>query len=212
MSYIGQDEMSIRHLWLIAALFLGISLLVSCALSPTTSTVVTGTWMADNYNNKLSDFLVISLADEPGMRGKVESIMVNTLDKNGLRAKASSEIMPVDEEINRKTVTAAIAGKGFDGVLVTRLLDVERTIINVPPAPETGFERSFNRAPAPIVFSPDYVKRNSVISLQVDLYDIASKRLVWSLNSDTSNFQNVNDVANSVSKAVVRNLRSKGLI
>jgi len=56
------------------------------------------------------------------------------------------------------------------------------------------------------------VKHHSVISLQTHLYDTASKRLVWSLKSQTSNFSTVSDIEQSVSQAVINNLRAMGLI
>jgi hypothetical protein len=203
--------MDMRHSWVVAAFLTSAFLLASCASTPTTRSDVIGTWKADNYDRKLSNFLVISLSDEPGMRGKVESILAGRLKKEGLHAVASSDIMPADEEINRKTVKAAMAGKGFDGVLVSRLLGVERSAVYVPPSPDTTFDSSLNGI-APIVTSPGYVEHRSVISLQIDLYDTASKHLVWSLMTQTVNPDNVTDMLNNLADAVVTDLRTKGLI
>lgn len=200
-----------RVLRLMTALLLCALLLAACASTLTSHTSVLGTWKADNYNKQLSRFLVISLADEPGIRGKFESIMVGRLEKEGLHAIASSDIMAADEEINRATVGTAMAGKGIDGVLVSRLLGVERDAIYVPPSPDNSMETSFNRA-APIVTSPGYVEHRSVINLQIDLYDTASERLVWSLRSQTVNPPNVTEVMDRLSNDVVKDLRSKGLI
>ena len=63
--------------------------------------------------------------------------MAKRLNKGGLHGVASSDIMSPAEPINRKMVTAAMAGKGLDGVLVSRLLNVERGAIYVPPSPDT---------------------------------------------------------------------------
>jgi hypothetical protein len=174
-------------------------------------TTVFGAWKADNYNKQFSSFLVISLSDEPGIRGKFESIMVNRLEKEGLHVVASSDIMAADEEINRGTVKAAMADKSIDGVLVSRLLGVERDAIYVPPSPDNSLETTFNRT-VPIVTSPGYVEHRSVITLQIDLYDTASEHLVWSLRSQTVNPPNVTEVFDKLSNAVVENLRSEGLI
>lgn len=137
--------------------------------------------------------------------------MVKSLEKQGLHAVASSDIMPADEQINRKTVRAAMAGKGFDGVLVSRLLDLDQSTINIPPSQDSTFDNSFDGV-APIVISPGYVEHLSVISLQTNLYDTASKRLVWSLKSQTFNFNTVSDMVQSVSQVVINNLRAMGLI
>ncbi len=186
-------------------------LLVSCAATPTSHTSVLGAWKADNYNKQLSSFLVISLSDEPGIREKFESIMVSRLEKAGLHAVASSDIMAADEEINQGTVKAAVAGKGIDGVLVSHLLGVERDAIYVPPSPDSSLETTFSGT-APIVTSPGYVEHRSVITLQIDLYDTASEHLVWSLRSQTVNPPNVTEVMDRLSSTVVNDLRLKGLI
>jgi len=202
--------MSMRRPWVLV-LLMSAFLLAACASTPTTHTEVTGSWKVDNYNGKFSNLLVISHAAEPGIREKVESIMVKSLEKQGLHAVASSDIMPADEQINRKTVRAAMAGKGFDGVLVSRLLDLDQSTINIPPSQDSTFDNSFDGV-APIVISPGYVEHLSVISLQTNLYDTASKRLVWSLKSQTFNFNTVSDMVQSVSQVVINNLRAMGLI
>ena len=193
------------------ALILCALLLASCASTPASHTTVLGAWKADNYNRRLSSFMVISLADEPGIREKFESIMANRLKKAGLNAIASSDIMTADEEINRGTVKAAMADKDIDGVLVLRLLGVERDAIYVPPSPDNSLDTTFSRA-APIVTSPGYVEHRSVITLQIDLYDTTSEHLVWSLRSQTVNPPNVTEVMDKISNVVVKNLRSGGLI
>ena len=200
-----------RSLRLMTALILCALLLASCASTPTSHTTVLGAWKADNYNRRLSSFMVISLADEPGIREKFESIMANRLKKAGLNAIASSDIMTADEEINRGTVKAAMADKDIDGVLVLRLLGVERDAIYVPPSPDNSLDTTFSRA-APIVTSPGYVEHRSVITLQIDLYDTTSEHLVWSLRSQTVNPPNVTEVMDKISNVVVKNLRSGGLI
>jgi len=197
--------------WVVAAFIMSAFFLVSCASNPTTRTTVMGSWKADDYNNKLANFLVISLADEPGIRGKVEFTLANRLKKEGLRATASSEIMPADEEINRQTVKAAMAGKKFDGVLVSRLLGVERGAVYVAPSPDITFDSSFN-SNTPIVTSPGYVEHLSVITVQVDLYDTASQHLVWSLKSQSVNPDNVTNVVNDLAGFVVKDLQIKDLI
>ena len=193
------------------ALILCALLLASCASTPTSHTTVLGAWKADNYNRRLSSFMVISLADEPGIREKFESIMANRLKKAGLNAIASSDIMTADEEINRGTVKAAMADKDIDGVLVLRLLGVERDAIYVPPSPDNSLDTTFSRA-APIVTSPGYVEHRSVITLQIDLYDTTSEHLVWSLRSQTVNPPNVTEVMDRLSNEIVKDLRSKALI
>lgn len=186
-------------------------LLAACATTPSIRTNVIGTWKADNYDKKLSDFLVIALADEPSIRSKVESLMAGKLEKAGLRAMASSDIMPADEEIKRATVEAAMGGKSFDGVLVSRLLGVDQSTTYVPPSPDITFENTFQRS-APIITTPGYVEHQSVLFVQIDLYDTASEHLVWSMKTQTLNLDTVTDFVNNLSDILVHELQTGDLI
>ena len=193
------------------AFTLCVLVVTSCASAPTTHTTVLGSWKLDNFNKKLSNFLVISLSEEPGIRGKVESIQAERLKQAGLSAMASSDIMPPGEEISRRTVKAAMSGKDFDGVLVTHLLGVDSGAVYVPPSPDTSFESSFN-SNIPMVVSPGRVEYRSVISLQIDLYDRVTEHLVWSLKSQSVNADNVDAVVNALTDVVIKDLRIKNLI
>lgn len=206
-----RHEMGGWHPYVLAVLVLFVTLLFGCATTPTTHTEVTSSWKANSYKGKFANLLVVSHAADPATREKVESIMVKDLERQGLQAVASSDIMPAGEKINKKTVGAAMSGKGFDGVLVLRLIDVNRSTIYIPPSEDSSLEDSFDED-APIVFSPDYVEHLSVISIRTNLYDAASKRLVWSLQSKTENFGTLNDLVQSVSHTVIKNLRSRSLI
>ncbi|MEJ2564877.1 MAG: hypothetical protein P8164_01980 [Gammaproteobacteria bacterium] len=186
-------------------------LLAGCVTNPTIHTEVTHSWEAHSYRGEFANLLVISHAADPWIREKVESIMARNLEKQGLHATASSNIMPASEKINRKTVGVAMSGKNFDGVLVLRLLDVNRNTIYIQPSEEPTLGDSFDED-APVTFSPGYVEHLSVIYIGTKLYDAASRRLVWSMHTQTANYGTVNELVQSVSHVVIKNLRARGLI
>ena len=203
--------MKTQRSWAGAVLVLSVLLIASCASTPAMRSDVIGAWKADKYDRKLSDVLVISLSEEPGLRDKIESSVADRLEKKGLRAVPSSDIMSPHEEINRQTVKKAMVGKRFDGVLVSRLIGVERSAVYVPPSPDTTIDSLFNMTP-PVVPEPGRIERSSVITLQIDLYDTASEHLVWSLKMQAVNPSNVTEVVNNLADAVIHDLRIKGLI
>ena len=200
-----------RRLHVLAVHMMFAILLAGCATTPMTHTEVSGSWKAHGYTRKFAHLLVVSHAADPGIRVKVESILVKSLEKQGLHAVASSDIMPADEKINRKTIGVVMAGRGFDGVLVSRLLNVNRNTIYVPPSEDSTLEDSFDED-IPVIFAPGYVEHLSVISILTKLYDAKSKQLVWSMQSRTANYDTVNELVQSLSQAVIDNLRTRGLI
>lgn len=212
--------MNRRRMWFAAVIVMSAFILASCAATPGLRTVITGTWKDEGYNKKLSKFLVISLADEPGIRVKVENILVRRLGAEGLSAEASSDLMPVEQKIDRENVRAAIVGKGFEAVLVSRLLGVESEATYVPPSADTTFD-SFFGAQSPmlspysqsvITTTPGYTQHRSVVSHQIDLYETEQRHLIWSLKSQSFNPDNVTEMIDKLAEAIVSDLKAKGLI
>jgi len=180
---------------------LGALILTACA---STSTKIMGTWKDDHYTKKITKVLVVSLAEEPPIRREAEGIVVAKLRQRGIDAVASSDLMPMDQKIDRETVKAAITGKGFDSVLVTRLLGVDLNTGYVPPDPTIyNFTLSVE---------PGYTAHRPVVSIQINLYDTAQEQLVWSMTTQSTNYDTIAEVIRSYSSILVKNLAKHGLI
>ena len=203
--------MIMRRFGMIAVFIMGACLIASCASTPSNQADVIGVWKTNNYNKKSSKFLIISVSDELGIREKVESMMVSRFEKEGLRATASFDIMPADEEISRETVKKVIKGKDLDAVLVSRLLSVEQSAKFVPPSPDTNFDNSFDQL-IPIPPTAAHMEHQSVTSVEISLFDIASENLVWSMKLRAVDYDNVTELVNNLTDIVFDDLRNKGLI
>lgn len=186
-----------------------IPVLASCA---TTSTKVVGSWKDDHYTKTISKVLVISLAEETPIRELAEHTLAAKLRSKGVNAVASSDLMPVNEKIERKTVRAAIAGKGFDTVLVTRLVSVNLNTGYVPPTPTVYNFDSSTPQSFSVTVSPGYTEHRPVASIEINLYATGSAHLIWSMTTRNSDYNTVKDVIDSYSSAVIRSLSKDGLI
>lgn len=184
-----------------ALIVVGTVLLAACA---STTTKVMGSWKDNQYAKKVTKVLVISLAEEPPVRQTAESIVTAKLRERGVDAVASSTLMPMDDKIDRESVKAAIAGKGFDSVLVTRLLGVDLNTGYVPPD-----SRIYNLT---VNVEPGYTAHRPVVSIQINLYNTAQEQLVWSMTTQSSNYDTVADVVNAYASVLVKTLAKQGLI
>jgi hypothetical protein len=203
--------MSMRRPWFMAALIVCVFAVTSCATAPEMRTVITGSWKDGNFNKKLSSFLIISLSQQFGIRGEFENAVARRFGLEGLRAEPSSDLMSLGQPINRETVKAAMADKGFDAVLVSRLIDVENEAAYVPPSVDMTFDNSLYQG-STVVAAPGYTEHRSVVSLQIDLYSTETEHLIWSLKSKIFNPTNITEVDNKLADAIVSDLRAKGLI
>jgi len=184
-------------------------LLASCAA--TTTTDVTDQWRDPQFHGKFAKVLVISMAEEASIRQSFENTMTAKLRKQGIEAVASSDIIPLDQKIDRKTVKAAMAGKGFDTVLVSRLIGIDTSSDYVPPSPAQDFDSFYSHAYA-MVYSPGYLARRTVVSVRINVYETRHGRLIWSMTSQTFNHSNVADVIQSLSSTITRELGQQGLL
>ena len=201
-----------RRLWFIAMLMVCALVIASCATTPDTRTVVTGTWMADNFNKKFSKVLIVAVSDEFGIRGDFEKTVARRLDMDGVRAEPSSDIMPLEQKIDRESVKAAMAGKNFNAVLVARLIGMENESTYVPPSVDMTFDSTFIRGGPTVDVSPEHTVHSSVVTLQFDLFDTETEHIVWSMKSQTFNLTNVAAASDTLADAIASDLKAKGLI
>ncbi len=187
--------------------------LASCA---STNTVV-GTWKDKNYHKKLSKVLVLGLTKRMELRRTFEDTLVARLRKNGIDATSSIGIIHLGKTLDRETVEAdikaAIKKQRFDDVLVTHLIRTERQTSYIPPQshPQYSFYGTIMTTYAS-VYTPGYLVNSTVVSLQTDLYDTASEKLVWSMTSQSFDPKTTQDVVDTISDYIVKDLAHEHLI
>lgn len=184
-------------------------LLAGCAATATTD--VTGQWRDPKYHETLGKVLVISLAEEPSIRERFEHTLSARLRHAGITAVASSDIIPLDRKIDRQTVKAAMAGRGFDTVLVSRLIGIDASADYVPPSPIEDFDSFYSHAYG-MVYSPGYLAHRTAVSIRINVYETRHNQLIWSMTSKTFNHSNVPDVIDSLTSAIIRQLARQGLL
>ena len=92
--------------------------------------------------------------------------------------------MTSEAEISRDTVERAIRGRNIDAVLVTRLLGVDEVETYQPPTLlyYGSYDRYYHHALTEV--SPGYYRKYKVLTLETTLYDTASEKLIWSMQSE----------------------------
>jgi hypothetical protein len=63
----------------------------------------------------------------------------------------------------------------------------------------------------PQVYSPGYYSVDKTYYLETNMYDIASDKLVWSVQSEASNPTNLSDTFKSYSYMLIKHLQNEGL-
>lgn len=195
---------------------LGLALLVvGCA----TRTTLSDVWTADTVPGApLERVLVIGISDSDLGRRSFEDGFVASLARRGVEATPSYELIPDRQQVSRDVVRDAIRGRGFDGVLVTRLLEVDEESRYVPP--QTYVTPSYYGRGLygymghgwDVVHQPGYAITTTIVRLETHLYDARSAELVWAAHSDTFEPRSKSDAVESVTAVLAERLAADGMI
>lgn len=187
--------------------------LVACA-----STRIEVAWRAPDYDARITRMFVIGVSDNATAKRLYEQTLSRQLRERGVDAVAASSVLPVDRVPDRDMVRAAIDGKGYDAVLVTRVVDVQRdrtlTQAGADPLPQAShrnFYDYYQRTRPPDTVAPR-VMADTIVWLETNVYATAGGDLVWAITSETFNPDRLDKVIDAYSRMIVNRLAADGLI
>jgi hypothetical protein len=185
---------------------------------------ITSSWADPEATSKgpYNKVFVVVLSPNSTANYDIESQMANTLISRGFKVVRSTDIFPpkfsITKDLTREQLTESIAKRGCDAVLVLALLD-SKTVESYNPgtvyAPVNyGYYGSFYgyyNYYYPVVYSPGYYSYDKTFYLETNLYDLASDKLLWSVQSEARNPSSIKDWFENYAVMLTRHLKSKGL-
>lgn len=197
-----------------AALVIAVTaMLAACAQAH----ISIGSWKDPAYHKKITKVFVIGVTRRAKIRQDFETSVVEKLQQKGVTAVASANLIPLDKDIGKEAVKArvkaAIEGKGYDAVLVSRLIGVDKTATYVPPTSRMDYTYTGAIMTAyTMEFTPGHMVHDVVVSIETNLYDTASEKLVWSMTSRSFNPVDAAEVIMPLSDSIIKDLAKNGLI
>ncbi len=156
-------------------------LLLSTSCSPTTMKTV---WKDKNYQGgKLKKIFVIGASENPTIRRLFEDEFVEQLKARGTDAVTSYSLIPSEEMLKKDMVESKMQIVKADAVIVTSLLDKQKHKIYSSNY-SRGWHANYRTAYETHRYQSARYEYN-VFSLETNLYDIRSEKLIWSGLSDT---------------------------
>ncbi len=183
-------------------------------------TKLTHVWRDEAFTSApAKKVLVIGLAATTANRRLYEEAMSARLAARGVAAVAGATVIPAGVKIDRPTVASAIADKGIDLVLLTRLVAVASKSKLIPGGPAYTFTplieddwAGFYVYAVQEYESADTVELHLIADVETRVYETTKGKLVWSAVSQSVNPQSERDVVDQVCGAVVAKLASSRLI
>lgn len=206
--------------------FSAVILLLACTTA--TSTKMSATWKAPDFSgNNYKNILVLGVAEDELNRRLFETQMSKFLQKRGVIAVPSHSILPRLEQLNEDSVTAAVKAHHYDGVIVTTLVGVDTEVRHIREenyiVPTGVYGPRYTGFYAPgyyryyevsykTVHKPGYNVYEKSAILETNLYDVKSKKLIWSGRSTTIKPQSASEAIPSIVSSIAQQLVKEGVI
>jgi hypothetical protein len=180
-----------------------------------TRTTIPAAWRNTEFSGvPFSKLFIIGVARNGEYRRLYENSLVRALDAEGTVAQASSALFPEDEELDGVRLLEAVKSGGFDAVVITRLKSVDEEPVYVPGNPPTSsdlYMAGYDEAYA-LNSDPGYYEMAIKYRLETALYSARDAMVVWVVESETIDPDSVEDIIESVSALIARQLKAEALI
>jgi hypothetical protein len=162
--------------------------------------------------SQLNKFVVAALLKNQAVRRKTEDLMA--ADFPGKAVQSYKELGETELKENNEFYNQKLKGEGFDGMVVMRLLQVDKNKRYVPgnypdyyhtwglyyTAAWTGF------------FTPGYYATDKIFDVEVNVYSFKRGKLIWSATTSTVNPAGSDELYDDVIKAVKKRMKKEGFL
>jgi hypothetical protein len=194
-------------------------------LSACASTSLTSSWQSPEYRGgPLKNIAVFVVAKDEAVQRFAEDQVVRTMPA-GTRATAGYTLFDKPGQ-DKETVRAALIKAGFDGVLVSRLVAVDKSQTYVPPqvhfvrtapaviaSPYYGnFGGYYGHGYAVMQTTPGYTVENTTVVVETVLYTLPDDKPVWTGTTQTIDPRSRPEMIEAITQLVEAEMRKRGLI
>jgi hypothetical protein len=203
-------------------LFLAFILTLS-ALPLRAGTKIIHRWvLSDQTLPKLQKILVIGVLENYLIRQELEDEMERLLAKSGVQGIRSHMVLPPRNELMEGELKERIKEGDYDGVLVIRPKNMRtesKEVVTslagplyVPPAAYSNFWPYWNMAWGNAYATSSYVKEDTYVSTEFNLYNLKDEKLLWSGETDTVYTKDFGKLAREYARALVKQLKKDKVI
>jgi len=179
------------------------------------SAKVTSEWSeARARSGPYGSVLVVGVTESGRQRRRFEDSLTEKLGKKGITAWASNRIMPVDAEINRENVMAAVGKTSATAVVVTQLVDEEISTKEVPGRTEmtTGTSRGFFSYDYDEYEEAGYLKVRSSVTLLTEVYETHNGALIYKVRTTSTNKRSDFEILDEQTSAIAKRLKKDRVV
>ena len=193
------------------------SMLCSCA-----SVSMQDTWRNPTLHApRLQKVLVVSITGKESNRRVYEDMIVSELSRRGVVGVTSHSLLSSSAPPDWDALDRAVKQTGAQAVLTVQTVKLEKQTTvqpsNMGIYPGYWYPQAFPAWDLPgyygsMYYGPTYVSSYDVATIQVNLFDAASGKLLWAGTLESSEPEKVTAVGQDLAHKVVKELAKEGLI
>ena len=193
--------------------------LLFCAGCGGAGTQFSATWTSPDYAQMqdVDEVLVVAVTETEVRRRIFEDSLVSKLQNEGISAYPSNQFHESVDQMDEEEVEALIKERGIEAVIVTRVINIDRKDVVVPPSTTVSGYPSYGSPyynswygyyshGYAVTHDPGYTYEELTVSLETNLYDSANGKLIWSGQSDSFNPSSTQDVIGPTTEIIVDEL------
>ncbi len=193
--------------------------LLFCAGCGGPGTQFSATWTSPDYAQmqEVDEVLVVAVTKTEVRRRIFEDSLVSKLQAEGISAYPSNQFHESVDQMDEEEVEALIKERGIEAVIVTRVINIDRKDVVVPPSTTVSGYPSYGSPyynswygyyshGYAVTHDPGYTYEELTVSLETNLYDSANGKLIWSGQSDSFNPSSTQDVIGPTTEIIVDEL------
>ncbi|HTP41099.1 MAG TPA: hypothetical protein VML36_01635 [Nitrospiria bacterium] len=188
------------------------------AVTLTILTACTGTTLQDSWldpsiksGQHFKKIAVIVMSRDPMIRRTAEDTLVSRITRT--QAVPAYSLLSESDEEDSGRVKARLQEAGVDGVVVMRMIGVDKQTSWVPgnyPPAYGGFGSYWGYA-HPMAYSPGYLQTDTIVQVETNVYSLADDKLVYAARSETFNPTSAASMVKEIANAIAADLKKRGL-
>jgi hypothetical protein len=167
----------------------------------------------------IKKILIIAALDNYLIRQEFEDEMEKLLAKTGVEGIRSHMVLPPRNELMEGEMKERIKEGGYDAVLVVRpravRKETEEVVTGVAYAPPPGYYNFWpywQAAYRDVYVTSSYLKENTIVRAEFNLYNTKDEKLLWNGESDTVYSKDFGKLGKSYAKMLVNQLKKDKVI
>lgn len=189
---------------------------LACIILPAcASTSLTNSWKDPGTTGPVSfdQILVVFMNSNESVRRIAEDALVRRVGPG--RRIASYTIISQEEARATDNAADKLRAANFDGAIVMRVISRDQELSYSPGMTYPSHYGSFYGYYGygwPSVYDPGYLRTDTVVTVETNVFSVTDDKLLWSGVSETFNPNDVAKAVNDVADAVSEELRQQGLL